>query len=82
MSEKAKQVRAKRVDPRFKPRSYRADPEAHEAMGILAKGEYDEKLKHKDGAGGLIRVAVSEFLIKNLGKNWKSKLNIKDGNNE
>ena len=76
---KEKQVRAKRVDPRFKPRSYRADPEAHEAMHILSKGEIREGLRHKDGAGGLIRVAVEEFLMKNIGKNWRSKLSKKDG---
>ncbi len=79
---KPKQTRAKRVDPRFKPRSYRADPEAHEAMHILSKGEIKEELRHKDGAGGLIRIAVYEFLIKNFSKDWKSKLKIKDGQHE
>jgi len=79
---KEKQVRAKRVDPRFKPRSYRADPEAHEAMHILSKGEIKEKLKHKDGAGGLIRMAVEAFLLKEVGKDWKNKTLNKDGNNE
>lgn len=79
---KKKQVRAKRVDPRFKPRSYRADPDAHKAMGILSKGEYNEGISHKDGAGGLIRVAVDEFLNKYVGKKWKSKLKIKDGKSE
>ncbi len=78
---KPKQTRAKRVDPRFKPRSYRADPEAHEAMHILSKGEIKEELKHKDGAGGLIRMAIGEFLQRKIGKNWKSEILNKDGQN-
>lgn len=78
---KEKQTRAKRVDPSFKPRSYRADPEAHTAMNILSKGKVVEKLKHKDGAGGLIRQAIDEFLLKHVGKDWKVKL-IKDGQHE